>query len=379
MSARLMVPPGTAKLLLHVFPSFAVGGAQVRFCALANRFGARWRHVIVSLDGRTECTERLSPEVPYTLVPAPVPRGLDPIRTAQIVRALLQQIRPDLLVTSNWGSIDWAIANLVSSRLRHVHMEDGFGPDEVNGQKLRRVLTRRIALRWSDVVLPSTVLLRAAREVWRLPERRLHHIPNGLDIGRFRPEGPRAALPLTGAGPVIGTVAALRPEKNLSRLLHAVALLRQGGEALQLLVVGDGPERSRLEALAADLGISDSVLFAGHVPDPASTYRAMDLFVLSSDTEQMPFSVIEAMASGLPVVATEVGDVRAMLPAEAASCITEPTPDALAAALRPLLRDAAQRQALGRANRVRAEQSYDQEVMFQSYAAIFSGISATHV
>lgn len=364
------VPPGAAPLVLHVFPSFAVGGAQVRFAALANRFGPRWRHLIVALDGRTGCAERLRPEVPFALLPRPVPGGLDPLRAAWRIRGLLRRIRPATLVTSNWGSIEWALANLMPPRLRHLHTEDGFGPDEAAGQKPRRVLTRRLALRWSEVALPSTVLLRAAREAWRLPEARLHHIPNGLDLRRFRPDGPRAGIEVPGEGPVIGTVAALRAEKNLARLLRAAALLRGEGVALRLLVIGDGAERPALEALAGELGLAGCTRFAGHVPDPAAAYRAMDLFALSSDTEQMPFSVMEAMASGLAVASTDVGDVRVMLPAEAAPHVAALEDGALAAALRPLLADPALRGRLGAANRAKAERDYDEETMFQAYAAL---------
>ncbi|MBK1657567.1 glycosyltransferase [Paracraurococcus ruber] len=366
----IAVPPGTAPLVLHVFPTFAVGGAQVRFCALANRFGPRWRHVIASLDGRTDCAERLRPGVPFTLLPAPVPRGLDPLRAAWRIRGLLRRLRPAVLVTSNWGSIEWAIANLAPPRIHHLHTEDGFGPDEAAGQKPRRMLARRLALRRSEVALPSTVLLRAAREAWRLPEARLHHIPNGLDLDRFRPDGPPAGIAVPGEGPVIGTVAALRAEKNLARLLRAAALLRAEGLALRLLVIGDGPERPMLEALAAELGLGGDTLFAGHVPDPAAAYRSMDLFALSSDTEQMPFSVMEAMASGLAVAATDVGDVRVMLGPAHAAQVAALDPAALAAALRPLLADAGLRARQGAANRLRAEQAYDQERMFQAYAAL---------
>jgi glycosyltransferase involved in cell wall biosynthesis len=370
---RPALPPGTVPLVVHVFPTFAIGGAQVRFAALANRFGPRWRHAIVALDGHTECAERLRPEVPFTLYPAPVPRGLGlPARLAAIGR-LLRQWQPDALVTSNWGSIEWAMANLMPPRITHLHTEDGFGPDEAAGQKPRRILTRRLALRWSNVALPSTVLLRSARDVWKLPEARLRYIPNGLDIRRFRPDGPLAEITVPGEGPLIGTVAALRAEKNIGRLLRACGLLRQQGVAHRLLVIGDGGERPMLEALAAELGLADQVLFAGHVPDPAAAYRAMDLFALSSDTEQMPFSVMEAMASGLPVAATDVGDLRVMLAPENLPQVAALEDAALAVALRPLLEDAALRARLGAANRLKAERDYDEEVMFQAYAGLIEG------
>jgi glycosyltransferase involved in cell wall biosynthesis len=370
MSTRPTLPAGDAPLVLSVFPSFAVGGAQVRFAALANRYGPRWRHAIVAMDGQTGCAERLGPQVPFVTLAAPMPRGAGTVQAVRAIRGLLRELRPAALVTSNWGSIEWAMANLLPPRIRHLHTEDGFGPDEAAGQKPRRILTRRLALRWSEVALPSTILLRSAREIWKLPATRLHYIPNGLDLRRFRPDGPRAPLDVPGEGPLIGTVAALRREKNLARLLRACALLLQSGTKLRLVVIGDGAERPMLEALAAELGIAHAVRFAGHVPDPAAAYRAMDLFALSSDTEQMPFSVMEAMASGVPVAATEVGDLRAMLPPAGLPHLAALDDAALAAAMRPLVEDAALRARLGAAGRAKAERDYDEETMFATYAAL---------
>ncbi|MFC7552395.1 glycosyltransferase [Pseudoroseomonas wenyumeiae] len=232
------------------------------------------------------------------------------------------------------------------------------------------MMMRRIALRRSTVVLPSTILLRAARETWHLPPSRLHHIPNGLDLARFNPEGQAADLGLPGDGPVIGTVAALRVEKNLGRLLRAAALLRRDGLAFRLVIFGDGSERAGLEALARELDLGASVRFAGHLTDPAAAYRAMDLFVLSSDTEQMPFSVLEAMASGLPIASTDAGDIRAMLSAENQPHIAAKDDTALAASMRPLLQDATLRARLGQANHAKAHRDYDQEAMFQAHAAL---------
>jgi glycosyltransferase involved in cell wall biosynthesis len=365
----------TAPLLLHVFPSFAVGGAQVRFCAIANRFGRRWRHAIIALDGREDCAARLAPDVPFTLVPRPATSGALPTRLAAI-RRVLRDLRPDALVTSNWGAMEWALANLLPPRLPHLHTEDGFGPEESSGQIRRRVVTRGLALRWSDVVLPSTLLLRIAGRTWRLPARRLRYIANGLDLARFNPRGPTASLQVPGEGCVVGTVAALRREKNIGRLIRATAILRAEGHKLRLAILGDGPERGALEALAQASGLGESVLFAGHVADPAAAYRAFDVFALSSDTEQMPFSVLEAMATGLPVAATEVGDLRAMLPRAGHAMLAARDDAALAAALRPLVTDTALRVRLGAENRAKAERDYDQEAMFQAFAALYDAVAA---
>jgi glycosyltransferase involved in cell wall biosynthesis len=234
----------------------------------------------------------------------------------------------------------------------------------------RRVLMRRVALRRSTVILPSTTLVRMARDVWHLPPGRLRYIPNGLDLNRFTPRGPAARIEISADGPLIGTVAALRAEKALDRLLRACALLASSATPFRLAVVGEGPERERLEALALELGIQDRVCFTGHMADPAEAYRAFDLFALSSATEQMPFSVLEAMASGLSVAATDVGDVRAMLATENLPYLAANADDELAAALRSLIEQPGLRARIGLANRRRAEADFDQELMFQAYARL---------
>lgn len=364
-----MTPP----LVLHVFPSFDVGGAQVRTAALMNLLGPRFRHAVVSLQGGMACAARVAPGVELTPLPFPaLPGERLPARLRRIRRAI-GGAAPDALVTSNWGAIEWAMANLLPRRVRHLHMEDGFGPDEAVAQKPRRVWTRRAVLRLSDVLLPSRNLERIAREVWRLPAPRLRFVPNGLDLARFHPDGPRAELGLPGDGPVIGTVAALRPEKNLGRLLRACAALARDGVAFRLAVVGDGPERAGLERLAAELGLAGRARFLGHVADPASAYRAMDVVTLSSDTEQMPFSVLEGMATGLPVVSTEVGDVRAMLAPENHGFLVPKNDDALALALRNALASEEARRRAGAANRARAEAEYDERRMAERHAALWTG------
>jgi glycosyltransferase involved in cell wall biosynthesis len=203
----------------------------------------------------------------------------------------------------------------------------------------------------------------------------VRYLPNGIDLSRFA----AGAAPHAGAashwpgdGPVIGTVAALRAEKNLARLLHAFAIVRRDLPA-RLVIVGDGPERPGLEALASTLGIAGCVTFAGHMAEP--TYRGFDVFALSSDTEQMPLSVLEAMAASLPVAATDVGDVAGMLADDNRPFVTALDPAALAAALKTLLERPDLRRALGAANRARAERDYDEAAMLRGYADLFGAPS----
>ncbi len=356
-----------APLLLHVFPSFAVGGAQVRLAAIANRFPGRWRHVVVALDGNTACAARVRPEVGLRCIAPPYAAGAGLAARLWAITRLLRGRRPALLVTSNWGSMEWALANRLAAR-PHLHLEDGFGPEEHSAQLPRRVRARRLILRWSQVVLPSETLLELATGCWKLAPARCRLIPNGVDLRRLHPAAKSPGL-------VIGTTAALRPEKNLGRLLRAVALMQADLPGLRLDILGDGPERPILAALAIRLGIADRTRFLGHVADPAALLRGMDVFALSSDTEQMPFAVLEAMASGLAVASTDVGDVRAMLAAENRRFVTPLTDSGMAEALHTLLRDPALRARMGQANRARAEAVYDEEAMFQAHAVLMDRLA----
>ncbi len=361
--------------LLHVFSTFAIGGPQMRFVALANHFGAAYRHTLIAMDGNTACRARLAPGLDVALPDNPLRKG-ETLANLGRIMATLRALRPDLLVTSNWGTIEWAMANALA-RIPHLHMEDGFGPEERARQIPRRVWLRRLFLRRATVMLPSQTLLRIATAQWRLPARHLRYVPNGIDLARFAP-GPRGIPPWGDGGgpvggPVVGTVAALRAEKNLSRLLAAFAAVPPPA---RLVIVGDGPERAALAAQAAALGLAARVHFTGAIDDTAPVYRFFDVFALSSDTEQMPLSVLEAMASGLSVAATDVGDVRAMLSPANAAFVVEPSETALAGAITRLLADPAARAAIGAANRARAEQVFDQRAMFRAYADLFGGAAA---
>ena len=376
-----------APLVAHVFPSFAVGGAQVRFAAIANHFGSAFRHIVVALDGDLACRERLRPDLDVTFPSVAAARGAM-VANAWRYRGLLRAWRPDVLVTCNWGAIEFALANIVPVT-RHLHVIDGFGPEERQAQIARRVLTRRLVLRRTPVVLPSRRLVRIAVDVWKLPPSVVRYVPNGIDLARFATDGGQrssgdfpgrfsggcsggSSAGGSGGGsghPVIGTVAALRAEKNVGRLLRALAMLPSG----RLVVVGDGPERGRLEALAATLGVSERVRFAGHHQDTPGFYAQFDIFALSSDTEQMPLSVIEAMASGLPVVSTDVGDVGLMVVPENVAYVTRLDDAALAAALGGLMADPDLCLRIGAANLAKARREFDQSAMFAAHAALWRG------
>ena len=272
-----------------MFATFAVGGPQVRFATLAGVFGERFRHAVIAMDGNIACRERLDPALDIAWPEIAIAKG-DTLGNLRRFRATLRALRPAALVTYNWGTIEWAMANF-PPLVRHVHVEDGFGPEERARQLPRRAWTRRLVLRRSEIVVPSRTLARIATGAWHLPARRVRYLPNGIDLARF--DAPPVRW--EGEGPVIGTVATLRPEKRLDRLIA-------GGAADPARASADRGRRAGARGLglaqAADLGAR--VRFAGHLAEPAPLLRGLDLFALSSDTEQMPISVLEAMGADWP-------------------------------------------------------------------------------
>ena len=168
-------------MLLHVFPSFGVGGVPLRMVRVLNHFGTRFSHVIIALDDNFDAAAQFAPGVDVTLLPPPH-RGGGILRAALADALVLRRLRPDLLVTYNWGAIEWAIANRLLRIAPHVHLEAGFGKEEADTQIWRRVLCRRWALaRCVHVVVPSHSLERLAHEVWRLPGEILTYLPIGVE------------------------------------------------------------------------------------------------------------------------------------------------------------------------------------------------------
>jgi glycosyltransferase involved in cell wall biosynthesis len=361
--------------LLHVIPSFAIGGVPVRLVNVANRLGRKYTHIVLALDGVTTAAERFAPDTDYALVDFAIDKRRQ-VRNLVRFRRAIAHIHPDLMLTYNWGAVDWAIANLPLPLCRHVHFEDGFGPDEFTGQLRRRILGRRYGLKRTErVVVPSRVLERIALEVWKLPAARVSFLANGVDLARFGAPPDRgllAALGIAPDGPIVGTVAPLRPEKELGRLIRAFARLPAGLGA-RLVIVGDGAERARLTQEVDRLGIAARVCFAGATHAPERYLGLFDVFAMSSETEQMPISVLEAMAAGRPVASVDVGDVRAMLAPPNRPYVVAKRDDTLADAIAALLADRALREQIGTANREHARVHYDQDTMFRAHDLILQG------
>jgi glycosyltransferase involved in cell wall biosynthesis len=364
--------------ILHLHSSFNLGGQESRTVRLMNHFGNQAEHTVLSaVDdafGAADAIDRRV-KVQFPKDTAPSLKGMPAIGR---YRRLAQYIKKFHLVLSyNWGAMDGVMAHTLFTRSMNlpplIHHEDGFNHDEIDRLKNRRNWFRTIALQRSNaLVVPSKTLEQIARTIWHQPLDKICRFPNGIDTEHFNRRPQRGAFPgfqKREGEIVVGTIAGLRTVKNLPRLTRAVAA---AGPNVRLAIAGEGPERGAIMAEAERLGIADRVMMPGFLRDPARYIRLFDIFALSSDSEQYPISLVEAMTSAIPVVSTDVGDVRNIIARENLPFIVPRTDEAgLAQAIRELAGDRGLREKLGTANRFLACSQYDEETMFARYRQLY--------
>jgi glycosyltransferase involved in cell wall biosynthesis len=360
------------RTVLHVFPSFVLGGSQSRFLKMLERWPADIAHRVLPIDGRLDAASLASPIGRLEQVAFVAVKGRGFANRAKL-RNLLAAISPDCLVTYNWGAIEAVYANL--PRLaRHVHVEDGFGPEEASRRLPRRSWARAVGLRLAgaELLVPSLTLQSIALTEWHINPRRVHLVPNGVRVPAqgIVEDNSSICNPRWADGrTVIGVVGALRPEKRVDRFLEALASLPD----CVALIAGDGPERDELERATLRFGLTERVQFLGQIDDPARVYRVIDLLALTSDTEQLPMSVLEAMAHCLPVVATQVGDVAHCVAVENRPFVVARDVKAIAAAIQCLALDDKLRVSVGRSNLLRVQEAYGFESMCNRWLELMLG------
>jgi len=370
--------------ILHAHSTFTLGGKEARAVQIMNSFGDAAEHVVLSaVPGALGAREAIDPaiRVSFPEEAAPSLQGKpSPVRYLGLAR-YMQGF--DLVLTYNWGSMDVVGARrLYAPFLRIpplIHHEDGFNQDEVIRQKPLRVWFRRLMLGTAErLIVPSRRLERIARTVWRQPVSRIERISNGIRLpsdAEIAAPLPIAGLDRGAGGLVIGTVAGLRAIKNLPRLVRVFAA---GAPAdARLVILGDGPERPAIVTEAERLGVADRLIMPGFVRDPVRYMGAFDIFALSSDSEQFPISLVEAMTCGLPALCTDVGDISSMAgPANRPFILPPGDEKALSQALARLCANAALRIAIGAENHGLAQTEFAEEAMLAHYRAVYGAAIA---
>jgi glycosyltransferase involved in cell wall biosynthesis len=358
-----------------VLPTLVAAGMEVIVARMTRALARRGRDVGVTciLSGGVVADELRSEGHRVSVVPAPGLRSnLYPTRLADWLRRL----KPTIVHVHSGAWLKAARAAHLAGVPHTVHTVHGIEGDE---PWFIKPLWRMAAHYTDAIVSVSEPLMGYLQRDMGLARDKLRLIPNGVDTESFRP-GPsggqlRARLRLGADDVLIGNVARLTPVKNHALLLEAFAILRPHAPRATLAIVGDGPLRRDLERRIAALGLEAHARLAGLAGDMPAIYRDFDLFVLSSRLEGTSLSILEAMASGVCVVATAVGGNPDLLGHGRFGVLVPPDdPRALAAAMADLLRDHARRRMLAAAAREHVARSYSEESMLRRYEELYDSL-----
>lgn len=372
----------TPPLIVHVIHRLDYGGLENGLVNLINHMPEqRYRHAIVCLAGYGDFRSRIrrgAVEV-YSLDKRP---GKDPAAYVRLWR-LLRRLRPAIVHSRNLGTVDAQWVAAAAGTKQRVHGEHGWDASDPQGRNRRHLRIRRLCRpAVQRYVAVSKDLARWLESAVHVDPARIEQIYNGVDTSRFVPEGDLPAdLPWPTTGParpvVFGTVARLDPVKNQTELLTAFAAARRRSSTadLRLIIVGDGPLRGELETRTRDLGIAAAVWFTGARDDVPALLRATDVFILPSLNEGISNTILEAMATGRPVIASRVGGNPELLDGGKYGMLYEGGAEELAAAMSIYASDPAQRQAHGAAARARAEQTFSLPAMVRGYLRLYDGLT----
>lgn len=362
--------------ILHLHSTFNLGGKESRAVRLMNAFGDRARHTIVSaMPDQLGARDAIAKGVKYEIAQNPPPlSGRPSVKRYEEIAGFMRRF--DLVLTYNWGAIDGVMAARVFGKGLPpiVHHEDGFNQDEAERLNPVRNMYRRMALPAANaLVVPSNVLEKIALKHWRQPPERVHRIANGVPTMLYAGKSDARLIPQLQKrrdGEVfIGCVAGLRPVKDLPMLIRAVAGVNA---RFKLVILGEGPERQNIIDAAEAMAIEDQVILPGFLPEPHRYMGLFDIFALSSKSEQAPISVIEAMAAGLPVVSTRVGDIPVMVSPENVPFLAPRHHEVdLRDRIDTLARNPESMHYIGEQNRARARALFDETAMIASYARLY--------
>lgn len=367
-----------APLVVHLIYRFDFGGLETLVAECINRMPAeQYRHAVVCLTGYTEFARKISrPDV--EIIALDKPPGLAPATHFKLWK-LLRRLKPAVLHSYNLAAVEYACTAALAGVPVRVHAEHGRDAGDPHGLNRKHNLLRRGVTPFIDRYIPvSEDLQRWLRQVVGVPDAKTLMIANGVDTERFHPRERAAAHDEF----VIGTVGRIQDVKNHSGLIDAFVLLRQmlpaQRERLRLSIVGDGPLLGVITEKVRAAGLQDVVWLPGSRTDIADIMAGFDVFALPSIAEGTPVTILEAMACGLPVVASRVGGIPEVVDHQATGLLVPPSdPAALADALAVYVQDAQLAARHGAAGRVRVERSNSIAAMVAGYAGLYDTLRAS--
>jgi glycosyltransferase involved in cell wall biosynthesis len=364
--------------ILHVVPSFGLGGMEKVICSIINHTSHQHKHIILSMDGADKAFRWIkSDDVERVLFR----KENDFLGFLKRLYKTIRLLSPDLLMTYNWGATDAIWIGRLAGIKHIIHNEHGFSIEEARMTAWKRDFCRFIVYRLASVVIAvSSDLKDSLRRKYLLNEHRVRMIPNGIDSDYYSPDQAtrhriRQELKFDEEDFITVFSGRLDPVKNFDLLLTVFEYCRLAENRMKLLIVGEGPERSKVEQLCLQKNIQQSVVMVGEKLEVLPYLRAGDAFILTSVTEQMPLTILEAMSVGLPVIASDVGEIRHIIEDGKDGFLRNLGGgwEAFASALLSL-KDSAQRQAMGQAARAKIVTAFQETTMVRRYQTIIDNL-----
>jgi len=372
---------GRPPLIAHIIYRLDFGGLENGLVNLVNRMPPeRYRHVILCLAGSNPTFRKRIERADVEVLSLDKKPGKD---LGMYLRAwrVLRRVRPDIVHTRNLGTVDLQWIAATAGIAHRVHGEHGWEATDPCGLAPRSLRIRRACRpAISRYISVSRDIAHWLEEHVGVPPARIDQVYNGVDLAKFHPAYPAEVRVDSNDADVVtlGTIGRLDPVKNHVALLQAFAALRVRRPNLRLTIVGDGQLRGELESQAAALGIGDDVMFIGAHNRVPELMRHFDVFVLPSINEGISNTILEAMASGLPVVAGRVGGNPEIVVDGVTGRLYEPSDSAgLEQALLSYVADPILRLAHGRAGRQRVVQNFSLDSMVDRYVTIYDELLAT--
>ena len=368
-------------LVLHVVYRFDVGGLENGIVNLVNHIPQQaFRHTVLSLTEVAEGFARRIDRDDVGMIALHKPPGQGFWLYPQVVR-LLRQLRPAIVHTRNLAALEMAVPAWMAGVPVRIHGEHGRDVEDLAGH-VRRYQWMRRAYRpfVSHYVALSRDLAGYLHHKVGVPERRLTQIYNGVDATRFAPALAPEAIPGCPFEPsrhwLVGTVGRMQFVKDPLTLARAFVqvLQQQPGlcSRLRLVMVGDGPLRAQAQTLLDAAGVADLCWLPGERSDVPTVMRGLHCFVLPSLAEGVSNTILEAMATALPVLATDVGGNSELVrPGQTGTLVPAADADAMARALADLALDPQRAAGLGRAGRAEVDARFSLQAMVQTYQALY--------